>query len=134
MDVKELFDNFMDTHYDSSWGKRDNCGVAAIELVSYLQKEGVEARRVFGWFFCDEFLHDKKDFTLDMIEDLKDNGLDFDNKEDRKSYIKLKMGDEWKKCPHYWVVAKGQILDPSGYAQFVLSGLASDLSKERYLP
>jgi hypothetical protein len=63
-------------------------------------------------------------------------GLDWNSPEDRYNFIKNnpKYATEWKKIPHYWLTDKsGEIYDPTGYIQFINTGLATDLNKSRYI-
>jgi hypothetical protein len=124
----------MTNHYKSSYGTRDNCGIAAIDLMLFLQDMGFKAERIQGYFLCDIPVHNKRDFTKEMKNEFMMSGLDFNSKEDRLNWIKAsKYFEEWLKCPHYWVVVEGEILDPSGVAQFIDLGLAKDLNTHRYL-
>jgi hypothetical protein len=78
-------------------------------------------------------VHSKKDFTLEMKAEFKESKLDFNSKEDRLNWINnSSYKTEWLNCPHYWVEVAGHILDPSGEAQFIDSGLSKDLEIHRY--
>lgn len=130
----EIFSLFMKTHYKSSYGIRDNCGIAASDLVLFFEKHNVFSERVFGYFNCDIPVHDKLDFTSQMKIDFLKQGLNFSSKEARLNWIMASSYySEWLKCPHYWVEVSGQIFDPSGVAQFVDSGLSKDVEAWRYL-
>ena len=115
--------------------KRDNCGPACSDLISYAKKRGIELKRVRGEFHGDSVVHDKKDFTSDMKNEFKSSGLDFNNASHRKQWLENhpKYKDEWKKIPHYWTVDNsGNIHDPTGNEQIIKTGLSSDLNKNRY--
>lgn len=131
---KTIFNEFMIKHYKESYGIRDNCGFAAIDLVLFFESHGIPAQRVQGYFKCDIQVHNKRDFTKEMKIEFLESGLDFNSKSDRLSWLaNSKYSEEWRLCPHYWVECEGQIFDPSGEAQFIASGLASDLDENRYI-
>ena len=129
-----LFTTFMENHWKPSYGVRDNCGPAALDLMDFFKENGINSKRVRGEFLCDIPIHAKKDFSKEMIDEFNKSGLDFNNKIDRLNWItESTYYEEWKKCPHYWVVVESLIFDPSGDAQFVSSGLSSDTNLDRYI-
>lgn len=131
--VLELFKQFKRDHYKSFYSKRDNCGIAAIELIQFLQENDIKAKRIKGTFLCDIPVHNKKDFTESMKKEFFESDLNFNNPEDRlKWLLSSSYKQEWCHCPHYWVEAYGVLLDPSGEGQFIETGLAKDLSEDRY--
>lgn len=134
MAAKKCFEIFMNDHYKYSYGIRDNCGIAAIDLMEFLISRGFNAERIQGNFKCDIPVHNKKDFTKEMMVEFNKTGLDFNAPKDRLEWIQSSSYfEEWLLCPHYWVEVEGEILDPSGEAQFVESGLAKDLDSKRYI-
>ena len=118
------------------YSKRDQCGPACIDFISWAKKQGIELKRVRGEFVADEVVHAKADFTPEMKREFMQSGLDWNSAADRKAWIEQsKYAEEWKRVPHYWTVDKdGNIHDPSGYQQLVKTGLASDLDPSRYIP
>lgn len=101
------------------------------------QEKGIDLTKHGGFFVADHVVYDKADFTKEMKIEFKHSGLDFNNPDDRKQFIETnpKYSEEWKKIPHFWLQdAQGNIYDPSGYIQFVKTGLSSDLDKSRYQP
>lgn len=115
---------------------RDNCGYAALLFIDFVKETtGQEFMRIRGEFIVDVVLHDKDDFTKEMKNQLKKDGFNFHNTNDRKQWIEnSEHKDEWQKCPHYWVVdEKGNIFDPIAKSMFVTTGLAVNVNKERYL-
>lgn len=116
---------------------RDNCGPAALDMMYWAKKKGIDLTKHGGFFVADHVVYDKADFTKEMKIEFKHSGLDFNNPDDRKQFIETnpKYSEEWKKIPHFWLQdAQGNIYDPSGYIQFVKTGLSSDLDKSRYQP
>jgi hypothetical protein len=133
MSAREVFQLFMTTKYQSFYGVRDNCGLAAIDLVNFFKIHGIRAERIKGHFHCDLPVHDPKDFTKAMKAEFIQSGLDFNAPTDRLTWLQSSpYGAEWLNCPHYWVEVEGEIFDPSGQAQFVYSGLAADTDTHRY--
>lgn len=134
MTAKECFDLWKKTKYQKIYGIRDNCGPATYDLIFFMNDNGISAEQVQGYFKCDIPVHDKRDFTTEMKVEFKESGLDWNSSQDRLEWIKAsKYYEEWLKCPHYWVEINGEIFDPSGEAQFIGSGLATDLDPSRYL-
>lgn len=115
---------------------RGNCGVAAIDFIMYAEKiNGGKFKRIYGFFKCDKFLSEKSDFTKEMKSELLKSGFDINKKSDRDMFLasNKEYSTKWKYCPHYWCVdSTGTIYDPSGMMQFVQTGLAKDLSSNRY--
>ena len=115
---------------------RDNCGPAALHMKDWARERGIELHRYHGHFAADHVVHDKDDFTKEMKHDFAQQGLDFNDPQQRKEYIELHptYSEEWKKVPHYWLQDdQGNIYDPVGHIQFVKTGLARDLNPSRYL-
>lgn len=115
---------------------RDNCGPAALHMMDWAATKGIELKRQGGYFVADEVVYDKEDFTREMKKEFAQQGLNFNDSNARKQFIESnpKYSEEWKKVPHYWLQdARGEIYDPTGYIQFIKTGLASDLSKSRYI-
>lgn len=68
-----------------------------------------------------------------MKKEFQSSGLDFNSKQDRLEWIKsTPYHKEWLDYPHYWVEVNQEFYDPSGHAQFVDSGLSSDINDYRY--
>ena len=113
---------------------RDNCGQAALDFIDFAKKQGIELHRVRGYFKADSIVYDKADFTSVMKKEFKDSGLNFNLDSDRKKWIEQsKYFKEYHEIPHYWTIdSKNKIYDPSGYLQFVNTGLSKDLNKSRY--
>jgi hypothetical protein len=115
---------------------RDNCGPAALHLMDWAKQKGLELNRFGGYFIADNVVYDKADFTKEMKREFIKQGLDFNDPTARKQFIKSdpKYSEEWKRIPHYWLQDKqGNIYDPTGHIQFIKTGLATDLNKDRYL-
>ena len=118
------------------YSKRDNCGPAAIDMMFWAEEQGTKLNRVQGYFVADQVVYDKDDFTTDMKKEFVGKGLDFNDPSARKAFIEAdpKYNTEWREIPHYWLVDKqGEIFDPTGYIQFIRTGLATDLNPSRYL-
>lgn len=115
---------------------RDNCGPAALDFMLWAKDKGLELRRVGGYFKADTIVYEKADFTKEMKRELLQRGWDFNNAQARKEFIQTnpEYSEEWKKIPHYWLEdTQGNVYDPSGYLQFIKTGLAADLDSSRYL-
>lgn len=114
---------------------RDNCGPAALHMKDWAEGQGINLQRYGGYFTADNVVYDKADFTKDMKKEFLRQGLNFNDTEARKQFIETnpKYSEEWKKIPHYWLQdSQGQVYDPTGYIQFVKTGLAKDLNSARY--
>jgi predicted nucleotidyltransferase len=136
-----LVNDFLSTktnHERRFYAIRDNCGPAASDMRNWLENtKGIKTKRVRGEFVADDIVSEKADFTPDMKKEFISAGLDWNSPEDRYNFIKNnpKYATEWKKIPHYWLTDKsGEIYDPTGYIQFINTGLATDLNKRRYIP
>jgi uncharacterized protein YoxC len=114
--------------------KRDGCGPAALDLMSFAKERGIELKRIEGFFHADKVASEKNDFTPEMKDEFLDQGGDFNDAEEREEWVEnSKYSDQWKFIPHYWLEDdKGTIYDPVGQEQFIDMGLAKDLNKERY--
>lgn len=115
---------------------RDNCGPAALHMMSWAREKGLELKRYGGYFVADNVVYDKADFTKEMKREFLQQGLNFNDPHARKEFIESnsEYSEEWKKVPHYWLQDKqGNVYDPTGYIQFVKTGLAKDLATSRYL-
>lgn len=115
---------------------RDNCGPAALHMMRWAREKGLELQRYGGYFVADNVVYDKADFTKEMKREFLQQGLDFNDPHSRKEFIEStpEYSEEWKKVPHYWLQDKqGNVYDPTGYIQFVNTGLAKDLAPLRYL-
>jgi hypothetical protein len=114
---------------------RDNCGPAALHMKDWAKSKGIELQRYGGYFTADDVAYDKADFTKEMKREFLRQGLDFNDPNARKQFIKSnpEYSEEWKKIPHYWLQDKlGSVYDPTGYIQFIKTGLAKDLNSSRY--
>ena len=104
-------------------------------MIDWAKSRGIELQRYEGYFTADSVVSDKADFTRDMKKEFTSLGLDFNDADARKHFIKTnqKYAEEWKQIPHYWLQdSSGEIYDPTGYIQFIETGLARDLDKSRY--
>ena len=120
------------TGYDIN--KRNNCGPVANDLVTFLSKKGIKAKRVSGDFVVDVPDIGKLSFTKDEKNEIIAKGYDFESDADRKKYAEEKnLIDELKKIPHYWTVTEtGDIIDPTTrqFKKF----LTKPISKSNYHP
>ena len=131
--TKELINSFNETLTPFDL-KRGNCGLTAANLVVYLQKRGIDSRRQEGSFKVDTPSYIKNDFAYEELMDAKKKGYNMNEREDRIKYAKdVDLIDELKLIPHYWVEIDDEIVDPTGYAQFVKTKLSKDLDKLRYI-
>lgn len=114
---------------------RDNCGPAALHMMDWAKKKGLELKRFGGYFKADTVVSAKADFTPAMRRELINAGLDFNDPIQRKQFLESnpEYSEEWKNIPHYWLQdSQGNVFDPTGYIQFIKTGLAGDLSPTRY--
>ena len=119
-----------------SYNIRDNCGPAALHMMDWAKSLGINLDRVGGYFVADQVVSDKAEFTKEMKREFLKQGLDFNDPKQRKSFIESdsKYSEEWKNIPHYWLQdQQGNVYDPTGYAQFIATGLANDLDSSRYI-
>ena len=115
---------------------RDNCGPAALQMKDWAKQKGLDLTRFGGYFVADNVVHNKADFTKEMKREFIQQGLDFNDPQSRKEFIESNpnYSEEWKKIPHYWLQdSQGNIYDPTGYIQFIKTGLAKDINSSRYL-
>jgi len=136
MDYQDLIQKFLN-EYDFMYdpGKRDNCGLAASDMMIWIDNNyGIKTKRIRGWFYCNEFVYSKKDFTPEMKYKLIKDGYVWDSSSSRKKWL-LDNGysEDYKFVPHYWLEDKQKnIIDPSGDLQFIKTGLVSNLNNDRY--
>lgn len=114
---------------------RDNCGPAALDLISFAKQNNIELTRVRGEFKADHIVFDKADFTSQMKSEFNKTGLNWNSDTDRKKWIEQsKYFKDWHNIPHYWCVdGNGKIYDPTGELQFIKTGLSKDLNDRRYI-
>ena len=119
----------------SLYGKRDNCGPAALDFISWAESKGIKGlKRIDGYFKADIPVSSKRDFTREMKQEFLNDGGNWDNAKERFDWINSsKYAKQWKYIPHYWVEdTNGKIYDPSGQQQFIDAGYAKDLNSDRY--
>lgn len=139
-EVTDNIDNLVDefkkknTKYIEQGCRRNYCEVPAIKFVSFAKQRGYNVEKVYGEFLIDTPEYHFDDFTQQEKASMKMQYLDPHKREDRIKFAKKhNLDDELKKVPHYWNEYKGQIIDLTGYAQFVETGLAADLNTSRYI-
>lgn len=65
---------------------------------------------------------------------MKNNGVNIFSEKERISYaVTHDLLNELSMVPHYWNEYNRRIIDFSGKAQFLDTGLANDLSRNRYI-
>ena len=119
----------------SLYGKRDNCGPAALDFISWAESKGIKGlKRIDGYFKADIPVSSKRDFTREMKQEFLNDGGNWDSAKERFDWINSsKYVKQWKYIPHYWVEdTNGKIYDPSGQQQFIDAGYAKDLNSDRY--
>lgn len=115
--------------------ERDNCGFVASSFSQFAKTNGLNVPRIHGVFELDGPEFDIKNFKSDEIREMQDEGYDIYSQEDRESYASNhNLLDELSVVNHYWNQYNGSNIDFSGKAQFIDSGLASDLDSWRYKP
>lgn len=133
--MTELVTEFWVLHRNArrSMLRRDNCGETACKLMWFLQSRGIDAERVQGEFLTDYPVYEFWDFTDQQRMEMRDHGLNPRRADDRYAYMtKMSLNSEHCRIPHYWLLVEGEIVDPSGNAQFLRTGLSSDLNPSRY--
>jgi len=130
--VSTLLDGFNKAEVGVDINKRNNCGVVAASLVTFLGKKDIKAKRVEGSFIADVADTGKLSFTSQEKKDIAAKGLDFNSDDDRKKYAEENnLIDELRKIPHYWTVTStGDIIDPTvrQFAKFI----TKPISKSNY--
>lgn len=112
---------------------RDYCELPADALVAFGKKHGYDIDKIYGDFIIDEPEYDFDNLKPEEKSSMKMQYMDPRNPEHIKKYAERNgLVDEFKKVPHYWNEYNGQIIDLTGKAQFVDTGLASDLNTKRY--
>ena len=135
LSIQELVEQFKrEEPEEIEYGnERDNCGTVAAAFSQYAVNHGFDVERVMGEFQFDKPDTDVKSFKKHERWEMEDEGLDFYSEEDRLAYIQSHgFEDAFSKGLHYWNEYRGEIIDLSGEAQFVASGLAADLNPNRY--
>ena len=59
--------------------KRDGCGPAALDLMSFAKERGIKLKRIEGFFHADKVASEKKDFTPEMKDEFLDPGGNFND-------------------------------------------------------
>lgn len=112
---------------------RDNCGIPAIDLELFAKQYNYDIPRINGFFKADKPLFLKKDFTPNELKQMKNQGLNPSEYQDRKQFaIQNNLIDELKFIPHSWNEYNGKIIDLTGHKQFVETNIATDLNQKRY--
>jgi hypothetical protein len=115
--------------------KRDNCGVIAGDFSLYMKNRGIKIERVRGDFLNDKGSYKELDFYKEELIDMKNKNLNPKLLEDRIKYCDImSLHERQKMIPHYWNVDEsGNIIDLSGYSQFVKTKLSQDINFKRYI-
>lgn len=117
------------------YDKRDNCGPAVLDFISWAESKGIKGlKRIDGFFKADIPVSLKKDFTREMKQQFLKDGGNWDSAEERFEWVSnSQYAEQWKYIPHYWVEdTNGKIYDPVGQQQFIDKGYAKDLNPDRY--
>ena len=118
------------------YDKRDNCGPAALDFISWAESKGIkDLKRIDGYFKVDIPVSSKRDFTQEMKQEFLNDGGDWNNAKDRLEWIyNSPYSEQWKYIPHYWVEDRnGKIYELTGQQQFIDTGYAKDLNPYRYM-
>lgn len=115
--------------------KRDECGYIAIVLEMFAEKKGINLKRIRGEFYTDQIQLKKLDFFKEDLVSMVNEGLNPNNKDDRLTFVvRHNLEERQKLIPHYWNEDQhGNIIDLSGYWQFIHSGMAKDMNIKRYI-
>lgn len=127
-DINSIIQSFKVEHPEAieAGCVRDQCGFTALEFENFAADRGFGmVERVQGYFKVDN--PDFDNFTPKELKQLKQSGMT-----PEEFMLKNNLEDELKKIPHQWNEYRGQIIDFTGKAQFVDTGLASDLNSSRY--
>lgn len=117
------------------YDKRDNCGPAALDFISWAESKGIkDLKRIDGFFKADIPVSSKRDFTSEMKQQFLKDGGNWDSAKERFEWVSnSQYAEQWKYIPHYWVEdTNGKIYDPTGQQQFINKGYAKDLNPDRY--
>lgn len=132
---REIEDKFTTAKQCTIYGKRDNCGPAALDFISWAKSKGIkDLKRINGYFKADIPVSSKKDFTHEMKQEFLSDGRNWDSAKERFEWISnSQYAEQWKYIPHYWVEdSNNKIYDPVGQLQFIDTGYAKDLNSNRY--
>ena len=119
----------------SIYDKRDNCGPAALDFISWAESKGIkDLKRIRGFFRADIPVSGKRDFTREMKQEFLKDGGNWNSAKERFEWISnSKYKEQWKYIPHFWVEdSKGRIYDTVGQQQFIDAGYSKDLNSDRY--
>ena len=134
-EIEELINDFINENevVISYSFDRDNCGVVATDFYMFCSNRGVNVDRVQGQFIIDEPLYKKRDFTPEEIDDMTNQGYDFNDFEQRKQYtISNDLYDSLRRVPHCWNEYRGTIIDFSGRQQFLNTNLVYRITRDNY--
>lgn len=114
--------------------QRDNCGLPAREFEQFAADQGYPmVERVQGKFRIDQPETDLDAFTDREQKLMVKQGFDPKSKADRIQFAeKNGLMDSLYFIPHQWNEYRDEIIDFTGKAQFVNTGLAADTDKSRY--
>ena len=132
---REIEDKFTTAKQCTIYGKRDNCGPAALDFISWAKSKGIkDLKRINGYFKADIPVSSKKDFTREMKQEFLSDGRNWDSAKERFEWISnSQYAEQWKYIPHYWVEdSNNKIYDPVGQLQFIDTCYAKDLNSNRY--
>lgn len=115
---------------------RGNCGVAALDFAAFAMRElgWTDVTKIEGMVKTDIPVHEKLDFTTEMISELRKQGLNFNDTDDRLSFIvNSRYYEEWKSSPHVWLEYDGKIYDPSvgQFSDLLIGRTSPDYIPER---
>jgi len=128
--IQSIIDAFKRAHPEAieAGCVRDQCGFTALEFENFASENGYGmVERVQGYFETDK--PDFDNFTPKEELALHQSGLT-----PEQFMKKHHLENELRKVPHQWNEYRGQIIDFTGYAQFVKTGLAADTNPKRYNP
>jgi len=134
--INNIIDAFKQEHADTieQGCVRDYCELPAAKLVTYGKQHGFDIKKVYGDFIIDNPEYEFANLQSHEKSSMQMQYMDPHNPKDIARYAKsMGIEDEFKKVPHYWNEYKGKIIDLTGYAQFVNTGLANDLNTNRYI-
>ena len=115
--------------------KRDKCEHSCNMFIEWAKSQGMSNISIIrGTFVADRASTTKFDFSKFVLQEMRNDDVDVNNANERLLYARQHdMLDELKQVTHYWCEVNGKIIDVSGQEQFLETGLAVNLNKDRYL-
>jgi hypothetical protein len=133
---QELLPLFKASYKDiKSLHKRDKCEQSCKAFMEWANSQGLtDVAMIKGIFVADRASTTKSDFSKFVLQEMRADDVDINNANERLLYARQHdMLDELKQITHYWCEVNGKLIDVSGQEQFLETGLAVNLNRDRYI-